>query len=209
MTFRSIALSVTILFLSTSVNAAVINSLSGGTSHAFSVMNTFTAGPISENGFTWTSTTTSAYGYTGNYSLNSNGLWDSGLGLPYVGLDSLYGDMTFTFDSPVSSVLAFMNYAAPSPIDGVPSMSIYDTNGNLLETHVLSISTPGATDGGEYWGFSQPTADIGSFVLSNSFIVAADLSTATVSAVPVPAASWLFSSGLLGLIGIARRKARS
>jgi len=27
------------------------------------------------------------------------------------------------------------------------------------------------------------------------------------SAVPVPAAVWLFGSGLLGLIGIARRKA--
>jgi len=31
-------------------------------------------------------------------------------------------------------------------------------------------------------------------------------STLTVSAIPVPAAVWLFGSGLLGLIGIARRK---
>lgn len=30
---------------------------------------------------------------------------------------------------------------------------------------------------------------------------------ASVSAVPVPAAAWLFGSGLLGLIGVARRKA--
>ncbi|MEE8427904.1 MAG: VPLPA-CTERM sorting domain-containing protein [Gammaproteobacteria bacterium] len=28
------------------------------------------------------------------------------------------------------------------------------------------------------------------------------------SAVPIPAAGWLFGSGLLGLIGIARRKKR-
>jgi len=28
-----------------------------------------------------------------------------------------------------------------------------------------------------------------------------------VSAVPVPAAVWLFDSGLLGLVGVARRKA--
>jgi hypothetical protein len=28
-------------------------------------------------------------------------------------------------------------------------------------------------------------------------------------AVPVPAAVWLFGSGLLGLIGVARRKARA
>ncbi len=35
----------------------------------------------------------------------------------------------------------------------------------------------------------------------------AAISIAGVSAVPVPAAAWLFGSGLLGLIGIARRKA--
>jgi len=33
--------------------------------------------------------------------------------------------------------------------------------------------------------------------------------TATVSAVPVPAAVWLFGSGLLGLVGISRRKPAS
>ena len=33
-----------------------------------------------------------------------------------------------------------------------------------------------------------------------------DMATAYISAVPVPAAVWLFGSGLLGLIGVARRK---
>jgi hypothetical protein len=31
--------------------------------------------------------------------------------------------------------------------------------------------------------------------------------TATITAVPVPAAAWLFGSGLIGLVGLARRKA--
>lgn len=44
-------------------------------------------------------------------------------------------------------------------------------------------------------GGSGPTEDLG--------IIA----TGTISAVPVPAAVWLFSSGLIGLIGLARRKA--
>lgn len=35
----------------------------------------------------------------------------------------------------------------------------------------------------------------------------ATLSTAPVSAVPVPAAAWLLGSGLMGLVGVARRKA--
>ena len=45
--------------------------------------------------------------------------------------------------------------------------------------------------------------DNGPFVSFN----AAFLGTATPSAVPVPAAVWLFGSGLLGLVGVARRKA--
>jgi hypothetical protein len=36
-----------------------------------------------------------------------------------------------------------------------------------------------------------------------------DSFTLNVSAVPVPAAVWLFGSGLLGLVGVARRKARA
>jgi len=33
--------------------------------------------------------------------------------------------------------------------------------------------------------------------------------TGTVSAVPVPAAAWLFASGLVGLVGVARRRRRA
>jgi len=37
----------------------------------------------------------------------------------------------------------------------------------------------------------------------------ADSYTLNVGAVPIPAAVWLFGSGLLGLVGVARRKARA
>jgi len=37
----------------------------------------------------------------------------------------------------------------------------------------------------------------------------ADSYTLNVGAVPIPAAAWLFGSGLLGLVGVARRKARA
>lgn len=46
--------------------------------------------------------------------------------------------------------------------------------------------------------------ELGSFTLSNSGL----LSYASVSAVPVPAAVWLFGSGLLGLVSVARRRAK-
>lgn len=41
--------------------------------------------------------------------------------------------------------------------------------------------------------------------LNNSYPFAVDL---TMASVPIPAAAWLFSSGLFGLIGVARRKVR-
>lgn len=68
----------------------------------------------------------------------------------------------------------------------------YDTTA----TDLLGVSIT-ATSG---WGFfvGGSTAP-----LNNSFPFAIDL---TVSTVPVPAAAWLFGSGLLGLIGLARRK---
>jgi len=67
-------------------------------------------------------------------------------------------------------------------------------------TDLLSLSGTGILTGGTYtptdatWTFS--TTDIGSY----------NMSVETVAVVPVPAAVWLFGSGLLGLVGVARRK---
>ena len=51
--------------------------------------------------------------------------------------------------------------------------------------------------------------DFGTFRMDLLLVVAGSditVSSATVSAIPIPAAIWLFGSGLLGLIGIARGK---
>lgn len=53
--------------------------------------------------------------------------------------------------------------------------------------------------------FSLSSSDVGAFGMNTPAYFAMDNLT-TVSAVPVPAAVWLFGSGLLGLVGIARRK---
>jgi len=60
------------------------------------------------------------------------------------------------------------------------------------------------------WTFQAGTHQVTGIVLSspNSFGVASIILESGVPAVPVPAAVWLFSSGLFGLIGVARcRKA--
>ena len=53
--------------------------------------------------------------------------------------------------------------------------------------------------------FTVPSADTYAIVFSgiSGFELAADLSPVVV---PVPAAVWLFGSGLIGLVGVARRK---
>ncbi len=53
--------------------------------------------------------------------------------------------------------------------------------------------------------FSLTSSDVGMFGMNTPAYFAVDDLT-TVSAVPVPAAVWLFGSGLLGLIGMARRR---
>ena len=107
--------------------------------------------------------------------------------------------MTISFEEPVSSVLAFLNYAPY--LFGTLLMAIYDAGNNLLESFVLSISTTNGTDAGADYGFSQESANIKSFVLSNAYIVAASVRTKGDSNnVPEP--------GTLALAGLARHRSR-
>lgn len=69
------------------------------------------------------------------------------------------------------------------------------------------------TDGMDFYvaAFLGANASNGGFVdASNTFSMSFDnntgLTAVAISAIPVPAAVWLFGSGLLGLIGIARRQ---
>ena len=47
--------------------------------------------------------------------------------------------------------------------------------------------------------------DLSALNFNNGDLYTQGIATVTISAVPVPAAAWLFGSGLLGLVGVARR----
>lgn len=55
------------------------------------------------------------------------------------------------------------------------------------------------------WTFYMYNGSQSAYFKDNSFVGWA-VQSGDVSAVPVPAAAWLFGSGLLGLVGVARRK---
>jgi len=102
---------------------------------------------------------------------------------------------------------------------GTQLMSTVD--GNPFNTENVSITQAGpdgllGTADDVVWtgnrhtdGISGIRMDNGPFpgFNANFDVRTMDLTGVTVSAVPVPAAVWLFGSGLLGLVGIARRKA--
>ncbi len=91
-------------------------------------------------------------------------------------------------------------------------------SGSFMNLDVKQITFMGSTTGSaagflDFTGGSLQQGAIGGNVLINwsgdAYSNAGSISTGKleVSPVPVPAAVWLFGSGLLGLVGIARRKA--
>jgi hypothetical protein len=137
----------------------------------------------------------------------------------FAGLTSGYS--LYMFDDSVSSTLQMSTadslaiasnqiVGITGPVNGSDFIA---TSTNPVNTLTLTGSSSfilGLTDGTD-WFMDTGTGslligantEIVNFDFGNSVIVA----DVTVSAVPLPAAVWLFGAGLVGLAGVARRKA--
>lgn len=103
-----------------------------------------------------------------------------------------------------------------SSVATVGNIGYYNTAAwnNTLGTSVIQASADVGTSI-DFWHIAydlQAAYDLGVdrnlAILMGSWTLGTDgmLTYAPVNAVPVPAAAWLFASGLLGLVGVARRK---
>ena len=100
------------------------------------------------------------------------------------------GSYSYTFSLSANQVAwgTIFNWGfepAIGDVDKMPVLNIMECTGFTAGSVCTGIGTP--MQAGRFWG-QAPAFD------------------GTVAAVPVPAAPWLFSTGLLGLAGVARRK---
>lgn len=95
-------------------------------------------------------------------------------------------------------------------VDGIMVNTFASVAGNFI---IATIEMQAIAAGSSSLLLSEyglnPWASAGSVLNPDYVNASVNITGAPVSAVPVPAAIWLFGSGLLGLIGLAKRKARS
>jgi len=151
--------------------------------------------PISVGaGVTLTSTNPAgSYLGSGPYSFNDNGTWGPSLTLAGVNVDLFGGDtytMKFTFSKPVSAVGGVIDYASfPGSGFSDAVLMVFAADGSILETEDISSYAAAKkldlSQGGLFFGISQPKADIAAFSLSNSAVAIRDL-TFSGGSMPVP-----------------------
>ena len=129
-------------------------------------------------------------------------------------------DWSTSSDIPVLAIMQVTNDAAT---DGFMTVASVDLNGNIsgnpFGTNQTGIDTNGdgvvdgldsdAVGNGSLYGVAMPDClNLGTGVECGPFPNQTPIFSGTIVpvVVPVPAAVWLFGSGLLGLVGVARRR---
>ncbi len=124
-------------------------------------------------------------------------VWGSGIS------DGDTSDVTFVSENLIAgSVASLTSFAPVSGFLNIEGWSLELTSLNILDqsSSFLSLAGTGVLTGG---GYESTDA---TWTFSTTSMTSYSMSVASVAVVPVPAAVWLFGSGLIGLIGIARRK---
>ena len=203
MKYRTIVLATTVLILSTSTNAALIDN------------GTYTTDDVS--GLDWLDLSQTANDtYSSAETINSGWRYAKNVeienlfGLMFAGYyytstagghsDSRYG----AYSNQADDVTAFQSlFGFSNVVNGsLYSYGQYEDENNILRfmgTYLGQYSTVvGLNSTADREAYRDSTSNTGMGV----YMV-------RTSAVPVPAAMWLFGSGLVGLIGVARRKTRA
>ena len=210
MNIKSKLLVVSTLALSTSANAALIERL-GGLAYYDDVAD-----------LTWLAATTGPMSWTAasNWALSLDVAGVTDWRLPStedVNFDgatytNLYQGVDFGYNITAHSEMSNMFYNV------LGNIAYYDTAGVGPQAGYGLVNTgPFSTLQSDYYwsattvgGFEAWTFNMGDGVQNinnkNGDYYAMAVYSGDVSAVPVPAAAWLFGSGLIGLVGVARRK---
>ncbi len=149
-----------------------------------------------------------------NAGLNS--VLPSGGAFDFGGANTGFGTTSTTLPPATNVPFVFSTPVIPSPfgtgVGAHPINTIFDSIIATVSGNTLDIAFDEAGTG-QYgsiarWLFSADSSTAGLSLSpdNGSFSSSFNLDNVTTSPVPVPAAVWLFGSGLMGLIGISRRK---
>ena len=198
-----LAPAVTALVLSTSANAALVERL-GGLAYYDDVAD-----------LTWL---TDAHAAGTNMNWTTANQWAADLVVG--GNENWRLPSAFNFDSsgPCSgfnctdSELGSLFYNVLGGIAGRPINQIHNSNYELFSNVMFNnnshywTATGNADNTSWAWVIDMSSGEVDRFNVKTDLNLAWAVQSGDVSAVPVPAALWLFGSGLLGLVGVASRK---
>ena len=208
MNFKSIALAMSVLFLSTSVHAVVINTINGVDYEWLELTETEGLSRAQvEAQLNDSSSTLFDYEYASRTLVKdlffSYATWDGIDGL-HNSLDVIAGTSQFVTDfgytfSTTDRLYARGFYgltdecAVDASCHGGIDILIDNSGVAIAGEQSAWLGWSDVTTDAPLWNKNDSTGRIGSFLVK-------------VSVVPIPSAAWLFGSGLIGLVSIARRK---
>ena len=219
MCFKSIALAATSILFSTSVNSAVITlNLSGFITIPDGAGNAFSVNVSYESNTPYDSNYSLNYAFQGaitavSGSINLNDNTPDGFDVYISGGDPVNTNVLnaagFGSDSSFGFSVGYIDSGTGMSLtaDFFETMPIYGFNAMIIPAYATS-DTLGTLDLDAYTGFSPEGKGVFNILTDIGDLggIITEVNIVPVSAVPVPGAVWLFGSGLIGLIGVARRK---